>query len=114
MGTTSHLATVPTLGRTRLNFAAAYAAKLPRVLAHGSTILDHNPLGISPLSAISCADNRYSLTFQDRVESLNPGNYATSTSSSPCTFVRAISVACAQLPRNATVTRPCVLLPVGS
>ena len=32
--------------------------------------------------------------------------YATSTSSSPCTFVRATSVACAQLPRNTTVTRP--------
>lgn len=40
--------------------------------------------------------------------------YATSTSSSPCTFVRAMSVACAQFPRNTTVTRPCVLLPVGS
>jgi hypothetical protein len=31
-----------------------------------------------------------------------------------CTFVRAMSVACAQLPRNTTVTRPHVLLRVGS
>lgn len=46
--------------------------------------------------------------------SLLAHSYATSTSSIPCTFVRAISVAYAQLPRNATVTRPRVLLPVGS
>jgi hypothetical protein len=37
------------------------------------------------------------------------GHYSTSTISNPCAFVRAISLACAQLPRNTTVTRPCVL-----
>ena len=41
-------------------------------------------------------------------------SYATSTSSNACKFVRAISVACAQLPRKTKVIRPCVLLPVGS
>lgn len=40
--------------------------------------------------------------------------YTTSTSSNPCRFVRAISVGWVQLPRTTTVTRPCVLLLVGS
>ena len=61
-------------------------------------------------------ETRNTLGADNRTLRMYPhGNlYATSTSSSPCTFVRAMSVACAQLPRNTTVTRPCVLLPVGS
>ena len=49
-----------------------------------------------------------------RWDGVDRPHYATSSSCSPWTFVRARSVACAQVPQNTTVTQPCVLLPVGS
>ena len=61
-----------------------------------------------------CSDKRANLISLASHGAERFDGYATSTSSSPCTFVRATSVACAQLPRNTTVTRPCVLLPVES
>ncbi len=43
-----------------------------------------------------------------------PEAQATSANSSAWMLVRAMSVAWDQLPRNTTVYRPCVELPVGS